>query len=190
METPTLETPRLLLRPITEADIEFIHRLFSRPETNKYSSYDDLQSLGEAKKMYESYLKPGFIDHFRVIVELKGSREPVGTLGLYNYSEKDRRAVLGYDMLREYWDRGVMTEAVTELVRYGFERLDLNRIEATVDPENIPSVRLLERVQFIAEGRLSDRCFYKGGFHDECVFGLLKSRWLFSRFKNEVKVAH
>jgi RimJ/RimL family protein N-acetyltransferase len=66
METPTLETPRLLLRPITEADIEFIHRLFSRPETNKYSSYDDLQSLGEAKKMYESYLKPGFIDHFRI----------------------------------------------------------------------------------------------------------------------------
>ena len=189
METPTLETPRLLLRPVTEADIEFIHRLFSRPETNKYSSYDDLQSLGEAEKMYESYLKPGFIDHFRVIVELKGSREPVGTLGLYNYSEKDRRAVLGYDMLREYWGRGFMTEAVTELVRYGFEYLGLNRIEATVDPENIPSMRLLERVRFTAEGCMSDRCFYKGEFHDECVFGLLKSRWLFSGFKNGVEVA-
>lgn len=184
METPMLETLRLLLRQITETDIEFIYRLFSRLETNKYSSYDDLQSLGEAEKMYENYLKPGFESHFRVIVELKESREPVGTLGLYNYSEKDLRAVLGYDLLKEYWGRGIMTEAVIELLKYGFECLGLNRIEATVDPENIPSVRLLERVQFIAEGRMSDRFFYRGGFHDECVFGLLKSSWLFGRFKN------
>ena len=187
METPTLETPRLLLRPITEADIEFIYRLFSRPETNRYSNYNDLRGLGEAEEMYENYLRPSFEDHFRVIVELKEGHEPAGTLGLYNYSERDKRAVLGYDLLREYWGRGIMNEAVAELLRYGFEYLGLNRIEATVDPKNIPSVRLLERLQFTAEGCMSDRHFYKGGFHDECVFEFLKSKWRFRQVKNREK---
>ena len=63
METPTLTTERLKLRPITPEDIDFIFELFRRPETNKYSEHPDLKTRDEAREMYKSYLKPGVEDH-------------------------------------------------------------------------------------------------------------------------------
>jgi len=78
--------------------------------------------------MYDKYMKPGSPSRFRVAVEHKETGEPVGTLGLYSYSERDGRAELGYDLLEDHWGRGIMTEAVPEVLRYGFEALGLNRV--------------------------------------------------------------
>ena len=177
METPRLETERLLLRPITVEDMGFVYELFSRPETNRYSGHEELGSLEEAEELYDKYMRPGPPSRFRVAVELKETGEPVGTLGLYSYSERDGRAELGYDLLEEHWGRGIMTESVREVVRYGFEEIGLNRIEATIDPENTRSVRLVERLGFRREGFLRERFFYSGKRRDELVYGLLKSDW-------------
>ena len=177
METPRLETERLVLRPITVEDMGFVYELFSRPETNRYSGHESPKSLEEAGELYDKYMKPGSPSRFRVAVELKETGEPVGTLGLYSYSERDGRAELGYDLLEEHWGRGIMTESVREVVRYGFEEIGLNRIEATIDPENTRSVRLVERLGFRREGFLRERFFYSGKRRDELVYGLLKSDW-------------
>jgi ribosomal-protein-alanine N-acetyltransferase len=177
METPTLETPRLTLRPVTPEDVPFIHKLFSRSETNLYSGYDDIVTSAEAEQMFETYLKPGFSTHFRVVVVLKETGEPVGTIGLYYYTKESRRAELGYDLLKEHWGMGLMTEAVEEVLRYAFEELNLNRVEATTDSENGASNRVLERTGFTLEGRLRERHINKGGPHDELFFGLLVSEW-------------
>ena len=177
METPLLETERLRLRPMTEADLGFIYRLFSDPETNRYSSYPDLAAPEDAGRMYGGYLRPGFEDHFRLALELRETGEAVGTLGLYRYSERDRRAELGYDLLKGQWGRGYMTEAAGALLGYGFGELGLNRVEATVDPLNLRSVRLLERLGFTLEGRMRERYMYKGGVHDELFYGLLRKDW-------------
>ena len=177
METPLLETERLRLRPMTEADMGFIFRLFSDPETNRYSSYPDLATPEEARRMFEGYLRPGFEDHFKVAAELRETGEAVGTLGLYRYIERDRRAELGFDLLRVHWGRGYMSEAVGALLGYAFGELGLNRVEATVDPLNLRSVRLLERLGFTLEGRMRERYMYKGSVHDELFYGLLKRDW-------------
>ena len=166
------------MRPIVDDDLGFVFRLYSAHETNKYSSYDDLTSMEDARKTYETYLKPGSSDHFRVAVELKATDEAVGTLGFYNYSEDSKRAELGYDLLIEHWGKGYMTEAVKALLDYGFLRLNLNRIEATVDPENQRSTRLLERVGFVREGCLRERFYYRGRYHDDLFFGMLRKEWL------------
>ena len=177
METPSLSTDRLLLRPITVKDIEFIYTLFAAPETNLYSGYDDLKTIKEAKEMYETYLKPGFPSHFRLLIELKDSKTPLGTLGLYLYSDKNKRAEIGYDLATEHWGNGYMTEAVSEVLQYGFKELELNRIEATVDASNTRSIRLLERMGFKREGHLRHRHFYGGAYQDELYYGLLRSDW-------------
>jgi RimJ/RimL family protein N-acetyltransferase len=70
-----------------------------------------------------------------------------------------------------------MTEAVEEILRYGFEKLDLNRVEATTDSENAASNRILERTGFTLEGCLRQRHIYKDDFHDELFFGLLAVEW-------------
>ncbi len=183
METPTLRTQRLTLRPATPEDIPFIHKLFARRETNLYSGYDDIVTLAEAEKMYETYLKPGFPNHFRLVIELKETGEPVGTIGLYYYTKENHRAELGYDLLKEHWGVGLMTEAVEEVLRYGFEQLELNRVEATTDAENLASNRVLERTGFTLEGRLRERNIYNGDPHDELFFGLLAEEWKKSQLK-------
>ena len=177
MDTPTLTTDRLQLRPVTMEDIEFIYTLFAASETNLYSTFDDLKTIEEAKDMYETYLKPGFPTHFRLLIELKDSKTPIGTIGLYLYSEKNKRAELGYDLAREHWGNGYMTEAVSEVIRYGFIELGLNRIEATVDTRNTNSYRLLERVGFKREGLLRQRHHYGSSYQDELFYGLLKTDW-------------
>ncbi|MBN2336273.1 GNAT family N-acetyltransferase [Candidatus Bathyarchaeota archaeon] len=177
METPLLTTERLALRPMTEDDIGFIYELFGRHETNEYSSYGDVGSLEEAKRLYEAFMAPGHEDRFRVAIVLRETGEPIGTLGLHGFSGRDGRAELGYDLLREHWGRGYMTEAARELVRYGFAEMGLNRIEATIDPENKRSVNLIERLGFMREGLLREKYFYGGRRRDELVYGLLRSDW-------------
>jgi [ribosomal protein S5]-alanine N-acetyltransferase len=142
METPSLKTRRLLLRPSTIQDLPFILELFSRFETNRFSAYDDISSLEEAQQLFDAFLKPGSPTHFRLVADLLNTGEAIGTLGLYGYSERDRRAELGYDLLPQHWGMGYMSEAVGELMRYAFEVLRLNRVEATTDAENYASIRL------------------------------------------------
>ncbi|MCX6647969.1 MAG: GNAT family protein [Candidatus Bathyarchaeota archaeon] len=177
METPTLDTPRLRLRPATPADTPFVLTLFGRSETNQYSGFEDIATPAEAEEMYEGYLKPGFLTHFRVVAELKETGAPIGTIGLYLYSAKNRRAEIGYDMLKEHWGKGLMAEAVEEILRYGFEELNINRVEATTDSKNVASVHVLERSGFKQEGLLRERYSYAEGFHDELFFGLIASDW-------------
>ncbi len=177
METPTLSTPRLILRPASTADVPFILELFGRPETNRYSEYEDITTIEQARGMYDKFLAPGAATQFRLVAELRDTGEPVGTIGLYLYSEADRRAELGYDLFREHWGKGLMTEAVTEVLRYAFEELKLNRVEATTDAENAASARVLEKAGFTREGRLRERFIYKGGVHDDLFYGILASDW-------------
>ncbi|MBT3285198.1 GNAT family N-acetyltransferase [Candidatus Bathyarchaeota archaeon] len=161
METPTLLSKRLRLRPILIDDVEFIYELFSRSETNKYSEYPDLKTRDEAVEMYDKFMRPGGESRFRVIIERLG--ESIGTIGMYSNSKDHKRAEIGYDLMREHWGNGYMTEAVEALVSYGFETLGLERIEATVDPENGASIRILEKNSFQHEGTLRKRFHYKGG---------------------------
>jgi ribosomal-protein-alanine N-acetyltransferase len=130
--------------------------------------------MKDAEKMYERYLKPGSETHFRLVIELSETGESIGTIGFYNYTSLHMRAEMGYDLLKEYWGQGYMSEAVRGMINYGFDQLGLIRIEATVDPENKASVRVLERTGFQLEGTMRKRYFYKDKWHDELFFGLVK----------------
>lgn len=174
---PRLETERLVLRPMSMADIEFVFRHFSSTETNQFSSYENLKSMQEAMELFKLFIEPGKPSSFRLGIVLRKTGELVGTLGFYGLATRDRRAEIGYDLGKEHWGRGIMTEAVRALVKYGFEEIGLNRIEASVDPENERSVKLLERLCFTREGRLREKYYYKGRFHDDLVYSLLLSDW-------------
>jgi ribosomal-protein-alanine N-acetyltransferase len=174
MHISTLETERLFLRPISKHDIDFVYELFKRPETNKYSQYPNLASKKEAEKLYEEFMKPGNPSRFRLIIELKEKEVPIGTIGLHDYSFKHKRAEIGYDLFHEYWGNGFTTEAMKEIVRYSFTDIGLRRLEATVDPENHASIRILTKTNFRYEGRLRKKFFYKGSWHDELLYSIIR----------------
>ncbi len=141
---PKLETERLILRALSPEDMDFLLRHFGDEDVNRYSSYENLKNREEAIDFYNRFIEPGKPTRFRLGIVLEETGELVGTLGYHNLSRRDHSAEIGYDLSKAYWGEGIMTEAVEALLRYGFERMNLNRIEATVDSENSRSIRLLE----------------------------------------------
>lgn len=176
IEVPVIETERLYLRQLTEADIPFIFELFSREETNLHDTYEPIRTEAEARELYEQYIKPS-LTLFRLGMFLKSTDQAIGTLGLYGVDKCHKRAILGYDLLREHWGKGYATEAVASLIDYSFNELNLNRIHASADIDNKRSLAVLERLGFTREGVMRQKDFYKGAFHDDVVYSMLKSEW-------------
>ena len=173
---PRIQTRRLILRGLTEDDIPFLFEHFSKNETNEYSSDENVTSLEEARELYSKYIatRPHL---FRLGLVIKEARELVGTLGFYGIDCENRRAIAGWDLKKEHWGRGLMTEALQALIDYAFGEMNLNRIEASSDPQNSRSIRLMERCGFRKEGVLRQRFYYKGSFHDDVIYSILKADW-------------
>lgn len=105
----------------------------------------------------------------------------IGTCTLFHLDEQNRRAEIGYALAREYWGRGLMSEALTALLDYAFSTLDLNRVEADVDPRNGPSAIILERLGFEREGLFRERWLVAGEKQDSLMLGLLRHDWFHRR---------
>ncbi len=116
---------------------------------------------------------------FRWIITLKGDVRPIGTLGFYKWSPSaGYQAEMGYDLAKEHWGKGIMTEAMTAVIDFGFERMGLNRIEVYVMPRNKRSVRMIRRLGFKREGLIRQRYFDEfGNFTDDILFSMLRRDW-------------
>jgi ribosomal-protein-alanine N-acetyltransferase len=98
----------------------------------------------------------------------------VGTCGFNALVvERGRRGEIAYDLSRAWWGRGVMDAMIPFLAEFAAERLDLRRLEALVNPDNLPSRRVLERHGFIEEGLLRDYGHWKGRFQDQALYARL-----------------
>ena len=84
------------------------------------------------------------------------------------------RASLGYAIAREYWGRGLTTEAVRAAIAFGFDHLSLNRIEARCIAENTASERVMQKAGLSYEGTLRDYVFRKGAYRDYKVYSILR----------------
>ena len=101
----------------------------------------------------------------------------IGDLGFHSVSRHDRRAEIGYRLSSGYWNQGLMTEAVTALVAYGFRTLRLNRIQAQVDTRNPASQRVLAKVGFRVEGTLREYERERDGYASLVMLALLHNEW-------------
>ncbi len=101
----------------------------------------------------------------------------IGTCTVYSLDPRNRRAEIGYALVRDCWGRGLMSEALGALIGYAFGPLDLARLEADVDPRNAASIRIIERLGFVREGLLRERWRVGGGTQDSLILGLLRRDW-------------
>ena len=177
-EFPQLETERPILRRLNMADLEFVFGHFGDPTISRFLlGNEPLTSRDEAKEIIEFYLDPLEKTRNRWGIVLRTENALVGTCGYHNWERRYHRAEIGYDLGHAHWGQGIMSEAVREMLAHGFGRMELNRVEAIVYPENTPSVRLLERLGFHKEGLLRDYLYSLGEFHDHSIFSLLKREW-------------
>ena len=184
-----LETPRLRLRPYVAADANDVFALFSDPAVMRYWSsapWTERRQADEFLARDASSIAEGSSARLGIVRKADGAL--IGNCTLFSFDLQCRRAETGYVLSSAAWGHGYANEAVTALLDWGFEKLHLNRVEADIDPRNMPSARALERLGFTREGHLRERWIVNGEVTDSFIYGLLRSEWKTARSASTIGV--
>lgn len=174
---PTLESPRLRLRPYRQDDARAVYALYSDPVVTRYWSFPAWTRREQASDYLAARMAletPAV--YAWAMAEREGDRL-IGTTTLFSLSGPHRRAEIGYSLLPARQGQGLATEALRTVLEHAFGPLGLERIEADVDPRNEASCRLAERLGFQREGLLRNRWRVGGEFADSILYGLLRNEY-------------
>lgn len=172
---PVLDTARLRLRTIQRSDLEQIYLLHSDSRAMRYWSFAPWSEPQQALDWFEQRRRMGEREEvWPWAVTLAGVDELIGIVTLFAVNRGSQRAETGYQLHPSRWGRGYAREALGAVLDYGFDALDLRRIEADIDPRNEASCRLAERIGFQREGYLRERWRVNGEIADTALYGLLR----------------
>jgi len=173
-----LQTERLILRPLQAEDVESIYAIYSDARVQRYSSHAPWTTMDEAQAFVTRELAVfGEALSLRLWLVRREDGRLIGQCVLFAISAQNRRAEIGYSLAFDAWGQGYMDEALRALIDYGFNTLDLIRIEADIDPRNAPSARSLDRLGFEYEGLMRNRWIVSGEISDTGFYGLLRECW-------------
>lgn len=182
----TIDVDRIKLRKIEYFDSREIFDIFSSEETMKYYGMFPFTKVEETLKLIEHFSN-SIVENtsLRWGIELKSKNKLIGTCGFHSWNKKHRRAEIGYELNKDYKHKGYMSEALGEIIKYGFDHMELNRIEALIYPENTASKSLIKKLGFVEEGILEEYCIFLGKGQDLVMYSLSKKRY--EENKNQTK---
>lgn len=158
---PTLTSERLFLRQLTLEDANEIFRLRSDESVNKFLDRPIAKSMDDANqftnKINDSIAKNELIYW---AITLKNYFTLIGTICLWNISEDRTKAEIGFELLPDHQGKGIMREVLPIVIKFGFEIMKLNFIKGEVDPNNLTSIKLMEKNGFISHKRLQNTVIY------------------------------
>ncbi|MER6952146.1 GNAT family protein [Nonomuraea sp. NPDC000554] len=175
-----IRTERLLLRPLTAADLDAMHAYKSQPDVVRYVPYDALTRDEVAERIAGRWSQGELTAPGQVItlgIEEQHTGRLVGDVVLFWHSAEHRSGEIGYILSPEATGRGYATEASQALLRLGFDGLGLHRIIAQVDDRNAASARVLERLGFRLEAHFRENEWFKGEWSSLLVYALLDREW-------------
>ncbi len=170
----TLTTDRLLLKKLTPKDYCNLFENYSKEEIKFILGHASDEEFEKEKYKFEngySTYNRSFL-YFQIID--KTSMQIIGGCGFHNWASEHRRAELGYSLTNKSFKRkGIMSEVLPVILDYGFNQMNLHRIEAIVGPDNIPSLRLIEKFHFQKEGVLREHYSVDNLLEDSIIFSRL-----------------
>lgn len=171
---PVIETERLLLKQITNDDVNEVFELRSNPETMKYIPRPLVKTTEDALE-HIAMIGEKIVSNTGINwgITLKDSSKLLGIIGYYRMQPENYRAEIGYMLLPQFHGQGIITEAVKRLITYGFNDLKLHSIEAVIDPENRASEKVLQKCGFAKEAHLRESEFFEGKFIDKVIYSLI-----------------
>lgn len=173
---PTLETERLLLRKLKQEDKDDIFEIRSNPEVMKYMARPLARTIEDAtahlNKVLTNLHNNTGIDWG---LEEKKSGKLIGTIAFWRIDLENHRAELGYILNEKFQQKGLMTEALTAIIDFGFDQLNIHSIEANIDPLNTASAKLLEKAKFRKEAHFKENYFFEGVFLDSVIYSLVRT---------------
>lgn len=171
-------TARIKLRFIEMSDLNSIHELHSLPETDEFNALGIPQHINETKSTIEPWVadnKLSKIKNYTFAIETKSDELFIGLFGLKLGNEKYKRGEVWYKIHSDYWNNGYATESLRAVIDFGFDHLKLHRIEAGCAVENIGSIKVLEKVGMIREGRGRQLLPLKSGWSDNFEYAMLET---------------
>ncbi|MHA1648003.1 MAG: GNAT family N-acetyltransferase [Promethearchaeota archaeon] len=176
MKLPTITTKRLIIRPLKESDMIFFERHYSNPLIQKYTLLH-FRNQDEIRDFYLRGCDLTKSDQFRLLLVLKEMNQEIGSVVFEHWDKHHNSSEIGYDLAPEFWGKGLMIEALNSILDFVFSEMMVNRLEATTNPTNHRSIKLLKKIGFTQEGILLQKYYFNGSYHDELLFSLLEEDW-------------
>lgn len=174
-----LSTERLLIRPVTTADLDDLLLVNGDDTVTYFLPYATWQSHADGVAWLarvEARTAGGAGQ--QLVIERTSDRKVIGAILLFRYEEASARLEVGYVLGRQAWHQGYATEALRGVIGCAFAAWGIRRIEAEVNPDNHASTALLLRLGFVHEGRLRQRWVAKGRTYDTNIYGCLATEWV------------
>jgi len=171
---PVIETPRLTLARITERDLETIFILRSDSQVLEYINKTPATTMADAQQFLQ-IIDDALTNNAGISwgMYLKDTQQLIGNIALWRIVPQHMYAEIGYSLLPQYFRKGLMQEAIKEIIAYGFDTMKLHRIEGNINPANEASRALLLRNGFIQEAYIKENYYFDGKFYDTAMFSLL-----------------
>jgi renalase len=181
---PTITTERLMLRELLATDAPALLSIHGDANYMRWFGSDPITDVAQAENLIKNFA--GWREHanpgVRWAIERKSDQKLVGTCGLFKWNRNWRSCSTGYELSREAAGQGYMAEALKAIFSWGFENMKLNRIEATVSPENTPSINTLTRANFVREGFQREAGYWGKQSRNFYGYALLRADHLGVRF--------
>ena len=171
---------RLLLRPLTSRDIDALLAYRGREDVCRYVPFEPMTREDITERLTGQWARTELTSEGQSLTlgaEVSQTGELAGDIILFWHSEEHAGGEIGYVFNPSLGGRGYATEAVSMMLRLGFEELGMHRIIARIDERNDPSVRLARRVRMRQEARLVENEFFKGEWSTELDFAMLAAEW-------------
>jgi RimJ/RimL family protein N-acetyltransferase len=173
-----LETERLLIRDLTLDDKHAIFNYRSDAEANKFQSWIP-QTLEDVEQFIErnnkEFNQPE--SWYQVLITEKDSKAVIGDIGIHFFGAENLQVELGITLNKDFQGRGYASEALKGVINFLFSDLKKHRVMASIDPENIDSLKLMERIGFRKEGHFVKSLFWKNNWVDDLIYALLQEEW-------------
>lgn len=177
-DLPVLETERLVLRKITLADIEDMYSYASNEEVSKYVTWNPHRSISDTRVFVEFILNQYRNQELAPWgIEYKAHGKLIGTTDFVWWQPNQKIAEIGYVISQNYWGKGITTEAANEIIKFGFEKMDLIRIQARCLVENIGSQRVMVKAGMTFEGTIRKGIYLKGKHQDLKSYSILREEF-------------
>ena len=171
----------IVLRQILIEDVNEVFLLRSNPVSMQYIDRPLVLSLDDAEKLLRQWCDLLLNNEAITWAICREDRAKMfGTICFWNIQKENYRAEVGYMLLPEYFNKGIMTQVLKVVLEYGFNTLKLHSVEAHINYANAASKRLLEKVGFKQEAYFRENYFYNGKFLDTAVYSILSQNKLFN----------
>ena len=175
---PVLENNLIRLRKITTDDAPQFFFLRSDQRIMKYIDREPFKSVEETCAFIKDKILDSLDKNEGILWVIELKENPgilIGTTGFWRIEKEHYRAEIGYMLHPDYWQKGIMKEAVQLSVHWAFSKTDLHSIEANINPDNNGSAALLKSTGFVQEAYFKENYFFNGKFKDTIIYSLVKT---------------